>query len=161
MDNSRLKELYDIVIFSLDASVGPRYALPLSSVERVVRIVEITPLPKAPDIILGIINMQGQVIPVINVRRRFHLPEREIELEDQLIIAKTSKRLVALVADSVSGVQRIEEKDIVNARQELPYAGYIEGVVKLENGLFLICDLNQFLSLDEEKSLDTALLESI
>jgi len=147
----------DIVIFSLDE---PRYALPLSSVERVVRIVEITPLPKAPEIVMGVINMQGQVIPVINVRRRFRLPEREIRLEDQLIIAKTPRRLAALIVDSVSGVHRLKEQELVLAGQELPYAGYIAGVVKLEQGLFLICDLGRFLSLEEEKSLDTALSES-
>jgi len=152
-----LAGMRDIVIFSLDE---PRYALPLSSVERVVRIVEITPLPKAPEIVMGVINMQGQVIPVINVRRRFRLPEREIRLEDQLIIAKTPRRLAALIVDSVSGVHRLKEQELVLAGQELPYAGYIAGVVKLEQGLFLICDLGRFLSLEEEKSLDTALSES-
>jgi len=156
MNNYNLEGMRDIVIFSLDE---PRYALPLSLVERVVRIVEITPLPKAPDIVMGVINMHGQVIPVINVRRRFRLSEREIRLEDQLIIAKTVKRMVALVADSVSGVRRLEERELGISKQELPYAGYIEGVVKLEEGLFLICDLDQFLSIEEEKSLNTALSE--
>ena len=154
MNSYSIEGMRDIVMFSLDE---PRYALPLSLVERVVRIVEITPLPKSPDIVMGVINMQGQVIPVINVRRRFHLPEREIRLEDQLIIARTPRRLVALVADSVSGVHRLEEREMVIARQELPYAEYVQGVVKMEQGLFLICDLDQFLSLEEEKSLDTAL----
>jgi purine-binding chemotaxis protein CheW len=154
MNSYSIEGMRDIVMFSLDE---PRYALPLSLVERVVRIVEITPLPKSPDIVMGVINMQGQVIPVINVRRRFHLPEREIRLEDQLIIARTPRRLVALVADSVSGVHRLEERELVIARQELPYAEYVQGVVKLEQGLFLICDLDQFLSLEEEKSLDAAL----
>ena len=156
MNSCNLEGMRDIVIFSLDE---PRYALPLSLVERVVRIVEITPLPKATDIVMGVINMHGQIIPVINVRRRFLLPEREIRLEDQLIIARTPRRLVALVADSVSGVHNLEERELVIAKQELPYAGYIEGVVKVEQGLFLICDLDQFLSLEEEKSLDTALSE--
>jgi purine-binding chemotaxis protein CheW len=158
MNSYNLEVMKDIVKFSLDE---PRYALPLSLVERVVRIVEITPLPKAPDIVSGVINMHGQVIPVINVRRRFNLPEREIRLEDQLIIARTNTRLVALVADSVSGVHRLEQRELVISKQELPYAGYIEGVVKLEQGLLLICDLDQFLSLEEEKSLDTALSEGL
>ena len=156
MNSYSLEVMKDIIIFSLDE---PRYALPLSLVERVVRIVEITPLPKAPDIVMGVINMHGQILPVINVRRRFNLPEREIRLEDQLIIVNTSKRMVALVVDSVSGVHKLEERELGIAKQELPYAGYIEGVVKLEQGLFLICDLDQFLSLDEEKFLDTALSE--
>lgn len=144
----------DLVIFSLD---GPDYALPLAAVERVVRIVEITPLPKAPEIVMGVINMQGKVIPVINLRRRFRLPERETLLEDQLIIARTPKRLVALIADSVAGVRRLEERELAATGQELPYAGYIEGVAKLEEGLCVICDLDRFLSLDEEQALDTAL----
>jgi len=83
MNSYSLEVMKDIIIFSLDE---PRYALPLSLVERVVRIVEITPLPKAPDIVMGVINMHGQILPVINVRRRFNLPEREIRLEDQLIM---------------------------------------------------------------------------
>ena len=57
-----------IVVFALDE---PRYALPLSAVERVVRAVEITPLPKAPEIVLGVINMQGQVVPAVDIRKRF------------------------------------------------------------------------------------------
>jgi len=67
--------------------------------------------------------------------------------------------MVALVADSVSGVHKLEERELGISKQEFPYAGYIEGVVKLEQGLFLICDLDQFLSLEEEKFLDTALSE--
>lgn len=154
MTEHSLEGMRDLVLFSLD---GPGYALPLSTVERVVRIVEITPLPKAPEIVLGVINMQGKVIPVINLRRRFRLPEREIHLEDRLIITRTPKRLVALAADSVAGVHRLEERELVAAGAELPYAGLIGGVVKLEQGLSLICDLEQFLSLDEESSLDAAL----
>ncbi len=154
MSGHNLEGMRDIVVFSLDE---PRYALPLASVDRVIRIVEITPLPKAPDIVMGVINMRGQVIPVINLRRRFRLPEREIRLEDRLIIATTSKRPAALVADSVSGVRRLEERELVIAGQELPYAGYLEGAVKLEEGLCLICDLDRFLSLEEERSLDAAL----
>ena len=154
MSRSGLTGLKDIVIFSLDE---PRYALPLSSVVQVVRAVEITPLPKAPEIVMGVINMQGQVIPVINMRQRFCLPAHEIRLEDRFIIARTAARVVALVADSVDGVRRLEGRELVIAKEKLPFAEYIEGVVKLEQGLFIICDLDRFLSLDEEKLLDKAL----
>ena len=53
-----------------------RYGLPLSSIEHPARIVEITPSPNAPAIVLGVINVQGRLIPVVNVRRRFCLPAR-------------------------------------------------------------------------------------
>src|SRR5437867_11439317 len=85
-----------LVVFSLDAE---RYGLRLSCVERIVRLAEFTALPKAPDIVLGIVNVQGEIIPVLNVRQRFGLPERELDLSDHLVIARTSKRKVALVVN--------------------------------------------------------------
>lgn len=146
-----------IVLFALDE---PRYALDLSVVERVVPAVEITPLPKAPEIVLGVINMQGHIIPVIDVRRRFRLPGREMSVDDRFIIARTSRRLVALAADSVAGVRAIENRDMVSAEQAFPFAAYIQGVAKVEGGLVLIYDLERFLSLDEEQVLDAALSDA-
>ena len=143
-----------IIIFTLD---DQRYGLPLPAVERVVRMVDITPLPKAPDNVLGIINMQGRVIPVINMRRRFRLPEWELALTDQLIIAHTARRPVALVADAVTDVHEYAEQEAVAAQDILPGVEYVAGVVKLENGLILIHDMDKFLSLEEDAQLDRAL----
>ena len=143
-----------IVLFSLDE---PRYALYLSTVERVVRAVEITPLPKAPDIVLGVINFQGEIIPVIDIRDRFHLPGRERELEDQFIIAHTSKRLVVLAVDSVAGVYEIDTPQIVEVEGAFPYTDYISGIAKVDTRIILITDLEKFLSLDEEIILNKAL----
>lgn len=141
------------VVFFLD---GQRYALHLSAVERIIRAVEVTPLPKAPEIVLGIINMQGRIIPVVNIRRRFRLPEREIDLSHQLIIANTAKRSVALVVDEVRGIIEQAQEEVVPAEVVLPGVKYVEGVVKLEDGMILIHDLDRFLSLEEEKALDKA-----
>jgi purine-binding chemotaxis protein CheW len=141
-------------VFSLDE---PRYALELSVVERIVRSVEITPLPKAPEIVLGVINVQGQVIPVVDVRKRFRMPGREINIDDRFIISRTSMRLVALVVDDVTGVQRLGNREIVSAERDLPFAEHIKGVAKVEEDLVLIYDLDQFLSLDEEQKLDEAM----
>lgn len=142
------------VVFILE---GQHYALHLSAVDRTVRMVHITPLIKAPDIVLGIVNIQGQVTPVINVRRRFGLPEREIALTDQLIVAHTARRPVALVADAVMDVVECSGQSMVTAESILPEAEYLEGVVKFKDGLILIHDLDTFLSLEEENSLDRAL----
>jgi Chemotaxis signal transduction protein len=134
-----------------------RYALPLHAVERVVRMVAITLLPKAPDIILGVVNFQGRVIPVINMRRRFCLPDREIALTDQLVVAHTARRPVALVADAVLDVIACSAQNLIATENILPKVEYVEGVVKLADGLILIHDLDKFLSLEEESSLDQAL----
>ena len=134
-----------------------RCALPLAAVDRVVRAVEITSLPKAPEIIRGVINLQGQIIPVVDVRRRFGLPARKLSLEDRFIIASASRRLVALVADSVTGVREHDGRQASETGQTLSFAPYLKGVAKLPDGLVLIYDLDLFLSLDEQKGLDAAL----
>ncbi|HUY04574.1 MAG TPA: chemotaxis protein CheW [Rhodocyclaceae bacterium] len=149
-----IKMTEQYVVFILDAQ---RYALRLSAVDRVVRMVHITLLSRAPDIVLGIVNMQGGVIPVINVRRRFRLPEREIALGDQLVVAHTARRAVALAVDTVTDVVECSEQDLIAAKSILPAVEYLEGVVKLEDGLILVHDLDTFLSLEEENSLDRAL----
>ena len=149
-----MKQSNRYVVFSLD---GQRYALHLSAVERVIRVVEMTSLPKTPDIVLGIVNVEGQIIPVVNIRKRFRLPERELDLSDVLIIAQIPRRTVALVADNVSGVIEGSEQDITEAKEILPRMEYVKGVVKLKDGLVLIHDLDKFLSLEEDKELDSAL----
>ncbi|PKO83555.1 MAG: chemotaxis protein CheW [Betaproteobacteria bacterium HGW-Betaproteobacteria-11] len=147
-------KLNQLLVFALD---GERYGLVLSAVDSVVRAVNITPLPQAPDIVLGVVNVRGRVIPVINMRRRFRLPERKIVLTDQLVIARTTRRPVALVADAVSDILQYPEGDIVETQSILADAEYIEGVVKLNGGLILIHNLDTFLSLEEETSLDQAI----
>lgn len=143
-----------LVVFTLE---GFRYGLPLESVERVVRIVEITPLPAAPEIVLGVVNVQGRVIAVANIRKRFGLEERQPDLSDQMIVARTPKRPVVLVADAVTGVLEYSEHEALAAPAVVPGTQYLVGVVKLADGMVLINDLAGFLSLEEERRLDEAM----
>lgn len=121
------------------------------------RIVETTPLPKAPEIVLGVVNFQGRIVPVVNLRTRFKLPQRAVSLSDQLIVARTPRRTVALVADSVDGVVECSERQVSEVEAVVPGTEYVAGVVKLSDGLVLIHDLALFLSLDEERRLDAAM----
>jgi len=82
-----MSESSQIVVFHLD---DQRYGLYLTAIECVVRIVEVTPLPKAPAIVSAVINIQGKIVPVLDIRQRFRLPARPINLSDQMIIARTS-----------------------------------------------------------------------
>ncbi len=145
-----------LVVFTLD---NQRFALLLSTVERAIRIIEIVHLPKAPDIVMGVINLHGMIIPVVNIRNRFRLPQREINLNDQLIISNTKKRHLAILVNSVLGVFEFPEKKIVSADKILPDIEYVEGVAKLEEGIILIHDIDKFLSLEEEKAIDEAVKE--
>jgi purine-binding chemotaxis protein CheW len=119
--------------------------------------VDLTTLPRAPEVVLGVINVQGRVLPVMNLRRRFRLPERDISLTDQLVIARTPRRPVALIVDDVSGVLEYSAEEAVRARDIVPGIEHVEGVAKLPDGLVLIQDLERFLSLEEESALDRAM----
>ena len=143
-----------IIVFALDELVC---AVPIHAVQRVIHAVEIKRLPKAPEIIAGVINVNGRIIPVVDIRKRFGFTSREIDLDDQFVIANTGKRVVALWVDSVSGVREIKPPQLTDTRETLPFAKYIMGIGKVEDELILIYDLEQFLNLEEEKELGQAM----
>jgi purine-binding chemotaxis protein CheW len=147
-------ESLQLVVFNLD---DQRYALHLPCVERVIRMVEITRLPKSPHIVIGLINVHGEVIPVLNIRKRFRLQEREADLGDQLIIARTARRLVALVVDAVSDVLALSSGEMLAPETILPQLEHVEGVVKLDDGMVFIQNLDAFLSLEEEQTLQASI----
>jgi purine-binding chemotaxis protein CheW len=130
-----------------------QYALPLTTVQRVVRIVEVTPLPKAPEIVLGVIDFQGNIIPVMNMRKRFGLSEPETKLSDQLIVADTARRSVALVVNSVTGVLERTTEEVTETEKIVPGAQYVEGITRLQGGIVFIHNLEHFLSGKEEQQL--------
>ena len=120
------------------------------------QVVEVTPLPKATEIVLGVVNLQGRIVPTLNIRKRFRLPDQDVKLSDRLIIANTSRRTVALVVDSVNGVVERPTSEVVAAAKVLSNMEYVEGVAKLEDGIVFIHDLDRFLSLEEENELGDA-----
>jgi len=143
-----------LVVFVLD---DQRYALRLSVVKQIVRAVEVTPLPQAPRSIRGVINVRGKILPVFDLRERFRLPDREPELSDCIIIAQTTTKSVACVVDQVIGVVEAAESKTTAAVEIFPSLDYIEGVMRLEEGLVFIHDLETFLSPDERQLLEKAL----
>jgi purine-binding chemotaxis protein CheW len=143
-----------LVLFSIDDG---RYALSLPVVERVIPAVAITRLPDAPLIVLGLIKVKENIITVVNIRNRFRLQEREMDLSDHIIIAHTSKRRVAFFVDGVQGIIELGNRRVVTADEIVPSLKYVEGIVQMDDGLIIIHDLDQFLSLDEEQTLDNAL----
>lgn len=149
-------DLDGIVAFAID---GQRFALPLPSVLRVIPVVEITPLPNAPVVIMGIVNIHGTVIPVADMRRRMGMAPRGQLLGDKLIIVKTPARTLALTADEVAGVAKSSGRFIA-AHEVAPNLKHIKGVVKLADGLTLIHDIDAFLSIEEERMLDDAMKQT-
>lgn len=134
-----------------------RYALRLDAVDRVYPRAAITPLPQAPEVVLGIVDVRGTVVPAVDLRRRFGLPEREERLSDQFILARTNRRRLVLVADDVLGVVELPPGAVVPSGDVVPGLAHVKGVARQPDGLVLIHDLDTFLSLDEEAALDAAL----
>jgi purine-binding chemotaxis protein CheW len=146
--------LNQLVAFTLNRQP---YALRLASVWQVLRMVEVTPLPKAPEIVLGVLSLHGTVLPVLSMRRRLGLTEVEASLTDQLIVADAASRRVALVVDAVTGVVERTTEEIAKAERVVSGTEYVEGIAKLEEGLLFIHNLDLFLSQPEESQLRDAL----
>ena len=143
-----------LVIFAVEEQ---RFGLDISAVERVIRAVEVTQLPDAPPGVIGILNLQGRVIPVFDLRLRFHIPVREMQLTDHLLIARASGRPIALLVDAVIGVTEWNPAMVVPGAEILPGFDALAGVVKLDGGIALIHDPDKFLSLEEASQLDAAI----
>jgi purine-binding chemotaxis protein CheW len=124
----------ELVVWRLGAQ---RYALPLSVVERVLPAAEVTPLPDAPDVVTGVLNFQGCIVPVVDMRLRLAQPQRDLMPGDQIVLAHTPRRLLAFCVDAVQGV--------------------VDQDAQALDGLIVVHDLERLLSRDEERRLDRAL----
>ena len=143
-----------LLVFSID---GKRYAIHLLAVERVVPAVEITPLAEGPDIVTGVVNVKGRVIPVLNIRRKFRLKERGIELDDNIIIVKGSKWTLAFAVDSVEGVIERRVEEIIPGGNILPDMEYTEGVIKIHDDIVFLHDIDKALSFEEKGKLEAVM----
>lgn len=143
-----------LVVFVVD---DQKYALPLDVVERVVRAVEVTPLPEAPPIIAGVFSLQGRVVPVVDLRRRFRLPERAVDPDDHFVVARSSDLLVALPADEALGLVKDLGDDRVAAADVARDLTYVESVVPQGAEMVFVLDIDTVLTEDERSDLDESL----
>jgi purine-binding chemotaxis protein CheW len=148
--------LLPIVIFEVGTY---RYGIPLGDTREVLRATSIVPLPQAPAIIEGIVNVRGTVVPVLDIRKRFRLPPKALHPADRFVLAYANSRTVALRVDQVIGISQIAAGDIEDAKAIAPRAEYVAGVAKLSDGLVLLHDLGTFLSEAESQQINAAVEE--
>jgi len=137
-----MSRIRQFLVYSLG---GQYYGLPLSAVEMVVHAAAVMPVPEAPETILGVINVEGNILLVINTRKYFHLQDRDMALSDQFIIAHTLTRGFALLVDGESRVIERTEEDVIKGKNILPDTDCVEGMVKFENSMAFICNPDAFL----------------
>ncbi len=148
------ESLRTIIVFTID---GQRYGVDLWMVKRVVRVVEITWVPGMPDKVLGIINFEGALIPVIDTRKVLNAPAREIELSDQLVILQSPERVITLLVDGVVGATGYTGAEEVTMESVIPGTKIIRGILKEGEDLIFIQDFDRFLSVEEKLVLDSVI----
>jgi purine-binding chemotaxis protein CheW len=151
--DERISQEY--LVFEL---AGRRYGLPAADVREIVRVVRIAPLPGAPAVIEGIINVRGRVVPVLDIRKRLGLEAKALEHVDHLIIAGIGDRLTALRVDRALGMMPINEGDMEDLRGIATNKQGIRWIAKIMDDLVLIPDdLRKLLSDADVNALEDAL----
>ncbi|MBT1450847.1 chemotaxis protein CheW [Glaciecola sp. XM2] len=127
------------------------YGINVMQVQEVLRHTEIAPVPGAPDYVLGIINLRGNVVTVIDTRARFGLPPTEVTDNTRIVIIESDEHVVGILVDSVAEVVYLRSSEIDSAPNvgTEESAKFIQGVSNRDNELLILVDLNKLLS-DEE-----------
>lgn len=141
-------ELLQLVTFSIGEE---EFGVDILKVQEIIRIMEITKVPRAQDFVEGVINLRGKVIPIIDLRRRFGFASKEHDKHTRIIVIEINNMIVGFVVDSVSEVLRIPAATVeppppVVAGVE---SEYISGVGKLEDRLLILLDLDKLLSSED------------
>jgi chemotaxis signal transduction protein/DNA-binding response OmpR family regulator len=124
-----------------------QYALDVAAVERAVPAAEVTPLPDAPECVLGLINIAGEIMPVVDTRRRLGFPHRDMELSDRFILARAAGKPLVLLVDRVEGVVELSEHEVAGA--EAASSGSATAVATMPGSIVLIQDIGKFASAAE------------
>ena len=129
------------------------YGINVMQVQEVLRVSEIAPVPGSPAYVLGIVNLRGNVVTVIDTRIRFGLTSTEPDDASRIVIIESDQQVVGILVDSVAEVVELRQSDIDSAPSigSEDSARYIQGVASREEDLLIVVDLNKLLS-DEEWS---------
>ena len=148
MDLSQKKqedELLQLVTFSIGEE---EFGVNILKVQEIIRTMEITKVPRAPEFVEGVINLRGKVIPVVNMRTRFSMPALEHDGNTRIVVMEFNQKIVGFLVDGVSEVLRIPASTVEPAPPVICGIGseYIRGVGKLDDRLLILLDLDTLLS---------------
>lgn len=138
---------------------GQRGGILLDQVAEVLRACAISRLPSAPGIVEGIINVRGEVVPVVDFRARFGLSRKRLALTDRFVIVSASGRRLALHVDEVDVPTTLSPEALSESGDSVSDALAVAGVAKLQDQMLLIYDADAFLSSAEAQALEQALAE--
>jgi purine-binding chemotaxis protein CheW len=151
-DKKHVNEV-QVVVFRLS---DEKFGLEISQVKEIIRMQDITPMPKASEFIEGVINLRGRIIAVISMCRRFEIKETERTSKSRIIVAEAGEDDVGLIVDEVPEVVRISEDDIDPAPEMLEtgvHSEFIRGVAKVEGRIIVLLDMERILSHEETEQI--------
>ncbi len=160
MKSSGSNAILQLVTFTLG---NEEYAVDILKVQEINRMKEITRVPNSPSYVEGVINLRGKVIPVVNLRRKFGLAERESDEQSRIMIMDIQGITMGLVVDSVSEVLRVPS-DIVEPTPPMASnisTEFIKGIAKLEDRLIILLDMDRLLGKSEETLMIEAATKAI
>jgi purine-binding chemotaxis protein CheW len=147
-DDTKGAEEIQLVVFSIGRE---EFAVEVTQVREIMRMEEITRMPKSPHFVEGIINLRGQIIAVVELAKRLNLEAGERSSDTRIIVVEAEEIKIGMIVDSVSEVLRVSA-DAVEPSPTLATdvsAAYLRGVVKQDNRLIIMLDLTRVLSLQE------------
>jgi len=153
IENENQKQM---VTFQLGAE---HYGIDIMDVDEIYRVEHIRPIPNAPSYVEGIFNLRGDIVPIINLHRRFHIKKAELSEDDELlsgsIIININNTKIGIIIDKILRVVTIDTKTVQPPPQMISGIGaeYIQGVVHQEDGYLIILDILRLFDSKELKQL--------
>ena len=147
-EESKHDESMQLVSFTVGDEA---YGVNIAKVQEIIRMPEITHLPQTDDYIKGIINLRGNIIPIIDMRMRFNMSETQYSDITRVIVLSIQEKLIGIVVDSVSKVLEIAANEVEDAPDIINGLSkeYINGVGKIDDNMIIILDTDKVLTADE------------
>jgi len=135
---------------------GEEFGLEIMSVKEIIRVSPITKLPHAPAFVEGVMNLRGEVIPVINLRKRFRMRNTRVSEDSRIIIGEVGRMQVGLTVDNVTEVLRLDASSIMPLPENAPgfWARFIAGVARVNSRPLLVLDLEELVAFGSDAEED-------
>ncbi|MFP4369757.1 MAG: chemotaxis protein CheW [Bacteroidota bacterium] len=146
-------ELLQLVSFNIGTE---EFGVDILKVQEINRMVEVTRVPNAPEYVEGVINLRGKVIPIIDLRKRLGMQDKDYDKDTRIVVVELETKVIGFIVDSVNEVLRINKS--ITEQPPPMVAGidseYITAIGKLEDRLLILLDLEKILTGREQKELD-------
>ncbi len=159
---TKLAETHGTLQLVSFALANETYGIEITKVREIILIAEITQIPQTPHYVKGLINLRSTVIPVIDLRALFGLPEAQRTDDSRIMVLQACGRTTGIMVDAVSEVLRVKQDQIAPPPPAVTGHGkeYLTGLVKLEKQLLILLDIDRILGRDEVEALAAAVAQT-